>query len=125
MGYPVVHFEINSSGAPDLVRFYADAFGWSIEPEGPEYAHIETEGVCPGSGDPGINGGIGPADPGDDFVTVYVQIPDVQEALDNVTALGGTVDMPATEAGRVVIAIFRDPAGNRIGLVRAAPLTSA
>jgi hypothetical protein len=33
-------------------------------------------------------------------------------------AFGADVDMPAAAAGRVVIAIFRDPAGNRIGLVR-------
>jgi predicted enzyme related to lactoylglutathione lyase len=124
MGYPVVHFEINSAGAPELVRFYGDAFGWKIQSEGPDYAHIDTDGVCAGSGAPGINGGIGTADAGDDFVTFYVQVPDVQEALDQVVALGGSVDMPATEAGRVVLAIFRDPAGNRIGLVRAAPLTS-
>ena len=124
MGFPVVHFEINSSGAPELRRFYADAFGWNIQPEGADYAHIATEGVCPGSGDPGINGGIGTADPGDDFVTFYVQVPDVEETLEHVVALGGTVEMPATEAGRVALAIFRDPAGNRIGLVRAAPLAS-
>jgi predicted enzyme related to lactoylglutathione lyase len=74
--------------------------------------------VCAGTGAPGIDGGIGPSDPGDDFVTFYVQVPDVAAALDRVVALGAEVDMPATEAGRVVIAIFRDPAGNRIGLVR-------
>jgi uncharacterized protein len=125
MGYPVVHFEINSSGAPELVPFYAGAFGWNIQSDGPDYAQIKTEGVCAGSGDPGIDGGIGPADPGDDFVTVYVQVPDVDEALGKVLELGGSVDMPATEAGRVVFAIFRDPAGNRIGLVRAEPLAPA
>ena len=80
--------------------------------------------MFPGSADSGINGGIGTADPGDDFVTFYVQVPDVQEALDSVLALGWSVDMPATEAGRVVFAIFRDPAGNRIGLVRAEPLAA-
>ena len=33
--------------------------------------------------------------------------------------VGGEIDMPPTEAGRIVFAIFRDPNGNRIGLVRA------
>jgi predicted enzyme related to lactoylglutathione lyase len=118
VGYPVVHFEINSATAPVLARFYAEAFGWSLEADGPEYTQIRTNGVCAGTGLPGIDGGIGPSEPGDDFVTVYVQVPDVAEALRRVVALGGEVEMPATEAGRVVIAIFRDPAGNRIGLVR-------
>ena len=41
------------------------------------------------------------------------------ETLAQVVELGAEVDMPVTEAGRIVFAIFRDPAGNRIGLVRA------
>jgi uncharacterized protein len=118
MGYPVVHFEINSAAAPELTRFYADAFDWVMRADGDEYTQIDTEGVCAGTGAPGIHGGIGPSDPGDDFVTFYVQVPDVAEALRRVVELGGEVDLPETEAGRVVIAIFRDPSGNRIGLVR-------
>jgi predicted enzyme related to lactoylglutathione lyase len=118
VGYPVVHFEINSAAAPALTQFYAEAFGWSLQADGPEYTQIRTNGVCAGTGLPGIDGGIGPSEPGDDFVTVYVQVPDVGEALERVVALGAEVDVPVTEAGRVVIAIFRDPAGNRIGLVR-------
>ena len=118
MGYPVVHFEINSAAAPELSQFYADAFDWNLQTDGPEYTQIRTEGVCAGTGAPGIDGGIGLSEPGVDFVTVYVQVPDVADALERVVALGGQVDMPATEAGRVVIGIFRDPAGNRIGLVR-------
>lgn len=118
MGYPVVHFEINTATAPELTRFYADAFNWVMREDGDDYTQINTEGVCAGTGAPGIDGGIGPSDPGDDFVTFYVQVPNVAESLRRVVDLGGEVDMPETEAGRVVMAIFRDPAGNRIGLVR-------
>ena len=119
MGYPVVHFEINTASQPELARFYEEAFGWSMRPETEDYIQINTNGVCAGTGEPGIEGGIGPSDPGDDFVTFYVQVPDVAEALAQVVELGAEVEMPTTEAGHVVIAIFRDPAGNRIGLVRA------
>jgi predicted enzyme related to lactoylglutathione lyase len=119
MGYPVVHFEINTASGPDLSRFYAEAFGWSMHPETEDYIQINTDGVCAGTGAPTIDGGIGPSDPGDDFVTFYVQVPDVAETLAQVVELGGEVDMAPTEAGRVVIAVFRDPNGNRIGLVRA------
>jgi uncharacterized protein len=118
VGYPVVHFEINSAAAPELGQFYADAFDGNLEADGPEYTQIRTEGVCAGTGAPGIDGGIGLSEWGGDFVTVYVHVPDVAEAIQRVVALGAKVDMPATEAGRVVIGIFRDPAGNRIGLVR-------
>jgi uncharacterized protein len=119
MGYPVVHFEINTSSQPELARFYSEAFDWSMQPETEDYIQINTDGVCAGTGAPGIEGGIGPSDPGDDFVTLYVQVPDLEETLGQVVELGGEVDMPPTEAGRIVFAIFRDPAGNRIGLVRA------
>ena len=94
-------------------------------PTVPTTRRSRRKACCAGSGDPGIDEGIGPADPGDDCVTFYVQVPDVEEALGKVLELGGSVDMPATEAGRVVFAIFRDPAGNRIGLVRAEPLSPA
>jgi predicted enzyme related to lactoylglutathione lyase len=118
LGYPVVHFEINTAHAPALAQFYSEAFEWEMREDADEYTQIRTNGVCPGTGAPGIDGGIGPSDPGDDFVTFYVQVPDVTAVLDRVVALGAEVDMPATNAGRVVIGIFRDPAGNRIGLVR-------
>ena len=118
MGDPVVHFEINTAVAPELTRFYAAAFDWVMQEDGDDYTQINTEGVCAGSGAPGIDGGIGPSDAGDDFVTFYVQVPDVADALRRVVELGGEVDLPETHAGRIVMAIFRDPAGNRIGLVR-------
>jgi uncharacterized protein len=119
MGYPVVHFEINTASQPDLARFYADAFGWNMQPETEDYIQINTNGVCAGTGAPGIDGGIGPSEPGDDFVTFYVQVPDVEATLAHVVEHGAEVDLPPTDAGRIVFAIFRDPAGNRIGLVRA------
>jgi uncharacterized protein len=118
MGFPVVHFEINTASAPVVSQFYAQAFDWSLQEDGADYTQIKTNGVCAGTGAPGIDGGIGPSDPGDDFVTFYVQVPDVAAALERVVELGGAVDMPATEAGHVVIGVFRDPAGNRVGLVR-------
>jgi predicted enzyme related to lactoylglutathione lyase len=122
VGYPVVHFEINSAAAPALAQFYADAFEWKLAADGVDYTQIKTEGVCEGSGVPGIDGGIGTSEPGDDFITFYVQVPDVAAALDRVVELGAQVELPVTEAGNVVLAMFRDPAGNRVGLVRAAPL---
>jgi predicted enzyme related to lactoylglutathione lyase len=124
MGFPVVHFEINSGAASELQRFYARAFGWSVDTDDEDgYGDVRTEGVCPGSGFPGIDGGIGPSDGGDDFVTFYVQVPDVAAALEAVVALGGERVFGPIEAGNVVLGMFRDPRGNRIGLVRAEPLS--
>ena len=125
MGFPVVHFEINSGGASKLQAFYAEAFGWIVDRNDPlGYGDVKTEGVCEGTGVPGIDGGIGPSDDGDDFVTFYVQVPDVAEALQRIEELGGKTVVPPTQAGRVVLGMFTDPRGNRIGLVRARPVTA-
>jgi predicted enzyme related to lactoylglutathione lyase len=121
MGNPVVHFEINSGAPQDLRRFYANAFGWSIEVDGDGYANVKTEGVCPGSGFPGIDGGIGQSDDGEEFVTFYIQVPEVEAALAAVEKLGGNTILEPLQAGNVVLAHFRDPRDNRIGLVRAEP----
>jgi uncharacterized protein len=124
VGYPVVHFEINSATAPELAQFYSQAFDWELQADGSEYTQVRTNGVCEGTGVPGIDGGIAASEQGEEFVTFYVQVPDVAVALERVVALGGRIELPVTEAGNVVLAMFRDPAGNRIGLVRARPLTS-
>jgi hypothetical protein len=61
MGYPVVHFEINTASQSDLARFYEEAFGWTTHADGDDYLQINTNGVCAGTGEPGIEGGIGPS----------------------------------------------------------------
>jgi len=117
VGNAVGYFEINAPDAPTLWRFYEQVFGWTVTPDPDDgYGDVRTNGVCLGTGEPGIDGGIGPAR--DSFVTVYVQVPDLDEALARVEALGGETVQPPTRAGQVEIALFRDPAGNRIGLVR-------
>jgi uncharacterized protein len=122
MGYPVVHFEINTRSPARLRTFYERAFDWKIGADDVDgYSPVETEGVCAGTGAPGIDGGIGVLDDGDfDFVTFYVQVPDVAAALKEIQALGGEAEGPVIEVpGGVTFAIFRDPAGNRVGLVKA------
>ncbi len=64
----------------------------------------------------GVSGGIGEGGPG---VTFYIQVPDLQAALERVVEAGGTVVRePMEVAPRVVIAAFADPEGNEIALIR-------
>lgn len=67
---------------------------------------------------PGLEGGgIFQAPPA---VTVYIQVPDLDEALAKVARAGGSaVRAPEEVAPNVHIATFKDPAGNEIGLTRA------
>ena len=116
MPNPVVHFEILSGhNGPDVKDFYSSLFGWKIDANNPwNYGMVDTA-----SGH-GIAGGIGPSQNGS-LVTVYVEVPDLQAALDNAEKLGGKLIMPVTEIpGAVTMAQFADPAGNVIGLIKAA-----
>jgi len=45
-------------------------------------------------------------------------VPDVSATLDLIAKSGGTIDTPRFEvSGVVVLGLFLDPAGNRMGLV--------
>jgi predicted enzyme related to lactoylglutathione lyase len=114
MANPVVHFEVLGRDAQALQRFYAGAFGWQLEDvmEGSYYmAH-------PGSG---IDGGVGAAPGGDGHVTFYVEVEDPAAALQKISELGGrTVQEPMDVPGGPTIALFADPEGHLVGLVKAA-----
>ncbi len=113
MPHPVIHFEIAAKDEKKLHDFYARLFDWEVSYQ-PELSYAM---IMPNAGS-GIDGGIGPAQ-GKGGVTFYVQVPDLQAALDKAVSLGGTVVMPPMEVPNVVaLAQFADPEGNLIGLVR-------
>jgi predicted enzyme related to lactoylglutathione lyase len=78
----MVHWEVGGRGPEHLRAFYADLFGWKIDPTNPEYGLVET-------GD-GIGGGIMRCPEGvPPHVTIYVQVDSLEAALDRVGELGG------------------------------------
>lgn len=113
MANAVVHFEIMGGEADELQRFYIELFGWKINADNPmNYRMVQA-------GEGGIGGGVGPAAGGERFVTVYVEVDDLQEALDRAEAAGGKTLMAPTDVpGGPRLALFLDPAGNRMGLVQ-------
>lgn len=122
MPNPIVHFEILGSAAADTKRFYTEMFDWKLnEIGGPnDYATVDT-----GAGEGAIGGGLGAIPDCGDFqpyVSVYVGVEDVEQALQQAEQLGGrrlmgphTVDMPGT-GDPFVIGQFADPDGRIIGL---------
>jgi uncharacterized protein len=71
------------------------------------------------AGGGGINGGIGPAQGMAPHVTFYVRVPDLDAALRKAADLGGSTVVPPTEIPNMVtFAVFTDPQGNRIGIVK-------
>jgi predicted enzyme related to lactoylglutathione lyase len=118
MGQPVVHFEVLGRDGEALRGFYSELFGWKIDADNEiGYGMVMREDNVNAQG-AGIGGGIGPAQDGDGHVTFYVEVPDVEEALQRAESLGGRRVMgPMDVMGRVVIGLFHDPEGHTVGVV--------
>ena len=113
MANPVVHFEVSGKDLGKLKSFYTELFDWKTQ-DFPEmnYAIVEKEGE-------GIAGGIGQeTDGGSGHVTFYVGTDDPQATLDKAVTLGGSVVMPVSELPMVTLALFADPEGHVIGIVK-------
>jgi predicted enzyme related to lactoylglutathione lyase len=111
----VVHFEIPANEPEALVRFYTGLFGWKFEKAsipGPEYWLCDT-----GSEGPGINGAVMQRqDPQQPWMN-YVDVPNIDEAIERATKLGATIALPKTEVPDVgAFAAIIDPQGNICGL---------
>jgi predicted enzyme related to lactoylglutathione lyase len=116
MGQPVVHFEVMGKDAEKLQSYYAELFGWRVDADNPmRYGMVQGE-------DAGIGGGIGGGMPNyEGHVTFYVQVPDVEAALQKAESLGGkrTMGPASPEGSQVEIGMFADPEGHVIGVMRA------
>jgi predicted enzyme related to lactoylglutathione lyase len=115
VAHAVVHFEISGPDSGRLVDFYADLFGWRMQPmAGTGYTLVNT---AAGSG---INGGIMQGADDECRVTFYIETDDMQAALDKINLLGGKTETPISEmAGIVTYATFSDLDGLHVGLVLA------
>lgn len=90
--------------------FYATVFGWTVDTDrqvpsfedgtGHVIGHFMRDLPVAGAG------GVRP----------YVFVEDVHATLDRVTANGGEAATPAYPEGDLMVATFRDPAGNEIGV---------
>lgn len=118
MPSPVVHFEIGGADGARSRSFYAELFGWSVETESTE-AGTPGYGVVSTGSLAGIGGGIMQAPEGvPPWVTVYVQVDDLDKALARAEELGGRRIMDPTPIGEMGdVAMFTDPDGNPIGLL--------
>jgi predicted enzyme related to lactoylglutathione lyase len=123
MPHPVIWFEVIGKDFDTLKGFYGDLFGWKLEdaPGGMPYAMAQAEPDQPPTG--GI--GVDPSG-GDGHVTWYAQTDDLQASLDKAESLGGRTVMPPSEPmpGGTSIALFADPEGHVVGLVKPGPMPS-
>ena len=104
-GAPVVFFSIFGPEGERLQRFYSELFEWKTAPNG----DVMTAVTSP------LPATIAKGAP---ETIVYVGVDDITATLAKVVARGGTIRFPRLEVpGRVVLAVFKDPAGNSVGLV--------
>ena len=110
-GAPVVFFDIAGPSLAPQAAFYRAVFGWDISDDGqfsvpvssPLHANLRVE--------PSSQGPLTER-------VVYVGVPDVTATLAKVVTNGGSVVFPRMVVpGIVIVALFKDPAGNRMGLV--------
>jgi predicted enzyme related to lactoylglutathione lyase len=114
MSNPVTHFEIYGKDREALAKFYGDLFGWNLQsiPE-LQYVTIDTASGA------GINGGFATKEDGPQTI-FYIEVPDIDAALEKIESLGGKTVAPKMEIPNVVtFAQFSDPHGNVIGLTQA------
>lgn len=120
MANSIVHFEIMGRPGPDLPDFYRSLFDWPVSIGEPVNTYAQHSAIPPQGGE-GIGGGIGATEEGQCFVTVYVEVDDLDQVCASVRALGGDVVLPPTwipEIRDLRIARIVDPQGNLIGLAQ-------
>ena len=105
MPAPIVFFDI---AGPDMAKqsaFYRTVFAWDVAPDG-RFSAAATAPLA----------GVLRADPADKVL--YIGVDDVTAALTKIVANGGQIVAPRFEIkGVVILGLFTDPAGNRLGLV--------
>ena len=111
MPNPVIHFEIGGRNSEKTQQFFTELFNWSTAMAGPA-AMVST------GSDQGIQGHISALghEPFN-YVTIYVQVDDLQAYLDKAESLGGKTILAPTEVpGMGAFAWLSDIDGNTIGL---------
>jgi predicted enzyme related to lactoylglutathione lyase len=120
----VVHFEIPAADLDRAKEFYAAAFGWTsyTVPMGDsDYVTVTTVPVDRATmmpTEPGaINGGLVEKSAAMSAPVVTIGVGSIDEALQKVTANGGSVVLPRTAVSDSgAFAYFKDCEGNLMGL---------
>lgn len=117
----VVHFEVPYDDAERARAFYADVFGWQIQPMPElEYNFVQT-GPTEESGMPSevgyIGGGMFQRQEAVAVPVITIDVDDIAKALITIAEHGGTAVGEPERAGDMgIAAYFTDSEGNLMGL---------
>jgi predicted enzyme related to lactoylglutathione lyase len=102
---PIVFFDIAGLSSATLTRFYSEVFGWEVAADGRFSVPVSSPLPAVIRQDPSEK-------------RIYLGVPDVAATLKLIKEKGGTLDSERFEVpGVVVLGLFKDPAGNPMGLV--------
>jgi uncharacterized protein len=105
MAAPVVFVDIAGPDIGQLASFYSNVFGWGIGTDGRFTISVASPLLATLRQDP--------AD-----TMLYLGVDDVTASLAKIQGNGGAIIAPRFEVpGVVILGLFTDPAGNRMGLV--------
>jgi predicted enzyme related to lactoylglutathione lyase len=107
----ICYIEIPATNVSQSAEFYKRAFGWETRQRGDgSTAFDDTVNQVSGTW---VLGRPVAAEPG---LMVYIMVASVAEAVKAVVSAGGEIVQPVDAHAREVVATFRDPAGNLIGI---------
>ena len=109
----VTYLHIPATDARRAAAFYRDVFGWSIDrPDSDRPSFDDASGLLSGAW---ISDHLAVVEPG---LLPYIYVADIEDAVARIIAHGGAIVTEPYPEGLLIVATFRDPAGNVIGLWR-------
>ncbi|MDQ6710661.1 MAG: VOC family protein [Candidatus Dormibacteraeota bacterium] len=107
----ICYVEIPATDVQASANFYTSAFGWQTRTRGDgAMAFDDTVNEVSGTWVTG-------RPPTTEFgLVVYVMVADANAAVDAIRAAGGQIVKPIDPKAREIVALFRDPAGNVLGI---------
>ena len=108
MPAPIMFIDIAGPDAAALSEFYSTVFDWNPGADGKFATSVSQPFEAAIRQDPAE-------------ARIYIGVPDIGATLAQVEASGGSVEQERFEVpGVVVLGLFRDPAGNPMGLIELA-----
>ena len=113
----ICYLEIPAIDILESAQFYQQVFGWHIRQRNDgSTAFDDTTGEVSGTWVPGRPASI---DPG---LLVYIMVASAATTIEAIIAAGGEIVQLVNPDEREVYALFRDPAGNILGIYQQAGL---
>ena len=107
----ITYLHIPAADVRRSAAFYGDVFGWQIHnPDSGRPGFEDTSGRVGGAW---VTNQVVASEPG---LLPYVYVSDVDETIARIKAGGGEIVTEPAPEGTLIVATFRDPAGNVVGL---------